>query len=453
MNLKLHLVSRIAAVALMCLFATVVYVLHRSEQQSRTIALNTLDSLAKQLEFQLLRNNAGYQPTSPFPDFDLWKQTSNTPGVCIRYESSDKDRARGLCKGVDVPTHSWPFGFEKAYRLLLNPDFEWRRRIAFNGHVYGMLTVSTSAEMAIAHAWDNVGNLLGLSVITILTVCLLVYLVVSRALRPAPVIVAGLRRMEQGELSYRLPDFELIEWQQTASAINQLAENQRLLLNERQKLLVMLMNVQEEERRYLARELHDELGQCLTAINAVVTSIGQTAEQHCPALMAEVRQISRFTDVMQKSVRGLLTRLRPMELESLGLAASLRSLVSRWNRLDSGKTRYQLNISGDCTQLPEPLSITLFRIIQEGINNIAKHAAATQADISLAITADDVRVIIKDNGTADVLPFADGPGIGLLGLRERVIAMNGTYTLAIAKPHGLIIDIRLQISWPEGAAL
>ncbi len=452
MNLKLHLVSRIAAVALICLFAAIVYVLYKSEQQSRTVAQNTIDSLAKQLEFQLLRNNAGYQPTSPFPDFDLWKQTSNTPGVCIRYESSDKERGRSLCNGVDLPAQSWPFGFEKLYRLLLNPDFEWGRQIAFNGRVYGMLTVSTSAEMAIAHAWDNVGNLLGLSVITILAVCLLVYLAISRALRPAQMIVAGLQRMEHGELFYRLPDFELIEWQQTASAINQLAENQRLLLNERQKLVVMLMNVQEEERRYLARELHDEFGQCLAAINAVAASIGQTAEQHCPALMTEAKQISRFTEVMQKSVRGLLNRLRPMELEGLGLAASLRSLVTRWNRLDAGKTRYQLNVSGDCARLTEPLSITLFRIIQEGISNIAKHAAATQAEISLVITADDVSVTIKDDGKADALPFADATGMGLLGMRERVMAMNGTYTLAIAKPHGLIIDIRLPMPLPAGTA-
>lgn len=446
MNLKLYLLSRITAAALLCLLATVAYVLHGSAEQSATLAQNTLAALGKQLEFQLFRVSAGEKPTSPFPDFDLWKQTGSEPGICASYLANDGETMRNYCKGIDLSTHYYPQHFAKLYRRLFGPNFDWQRPITYNGQIYGVLTVSVSVEMSIAHAWEDVRHLLALSTITIAAVCLLVYLAVSRALRPAQTIVQGLNRLSQGDLGYRLPKFELLEWRQTATAINQLADNQQQLLTERQKLVVMLMNLQEEERRYLARELHDELGQYLTAIHAVAAGIAQTARQNCPELITEAEQISRFTQTMQQSVRDLLTHLRPAELEELGLDASLRSLLARWNRLS--KTHYGLHIDGDCTKLPESLSINLFRIAQEGISNIAKHSSASQAVITLRVADAELTLTIQDDGSTIDLPFAT-TGIGLLGIRERISALNGCLDLSIARPHGLIIQVRLPLAQPE----
>ncbi|MDD1623655.1 MAG: sensor histidine kinase, partial [Methylococcaceae bacterium] len=302
--------------------------------------------------------------------------------------------------------------------------------------------------------WENIRSLLGLSVMTVLAVCLLVYLSISRALQPARIIIAGLESMEKGNLACRLPAFELIEWQRTATAINQLAASQQQLLAERHKLAVKLINLQEEERRYLARELHDEFGQCLAAINAVAASIAQTAEQQCPALVDEADHISRITRHMMASVRELLRRLRPAELDELGFAAGLNSLISGWNARNGGKIHYHLSITGDCALLPEPLTVTLFRITQECLTNIAKHSAAANAKVILEITTDAVTLTVKDDGIATELPFTEGQGIGLLGIRERVAALYGRLTLAIAQPHGLIIEVWLPIrSIPDSQTL
>ncbi|OAH95963.1 sensor histidine kinase [Methylomonas methanica] len=446
MNLKLYLLTRITAVALLCLFATLTYVLQRSAQQSATQAQNTLAALSKQLELQLFKLSAGEKPANPFPDFDLWKQTGSEPGICASYLANDGETMRNYCKGIDLSTHYYPKHFAELYRRTFEPNFNWQRPITYHGQVYGILTVSVSAELSIARAWDDVRDLLALSAATITAVCLLVYLAVSRALLPAQAIVAGLNRLSSGDLAFRLPNFDLLEWRQTATAINQLADNQQQLLVERQKLAVMLMNLQEEERRYLARELHDEFGQCLTAIHAVATSIAQTAQQNCPVLVIEAEQISRFTQAMQQSVRGLLTRLRPAELEELGLDASLRSLIASWNLL--GKTHYSLHIIGDCRTLTEPLAISLFRITQEAVSNIAKHASASQADITLAVDNTEALLTIQDDGSAIALPFATDHGIGLLGMRERIAALNGRFALHIAKPHGLIIQASLPLEQP-----
>jgi len=443
MNLQIHLLSRITLVALLCLLATTTYVLQHSNQQARQATQLTAESLAKQLELQLLRINGGFGMANLFPDFDLWKQTGSVPGMCARFVATDNS-VRSLCNGANLSVRNYPDSFEALYRRLLNPGLVLKRPIAFNGKIFGSLTVTPSAEIEIAKAWDNLCSLLGLSIITVLAVCLLVYLSISRALQPAKIIVSGLESLKKTH-AYRLPSFELIEWQCIATAINQLAASQQQLLAERQKLAVQLITVQEEERRYLARELHDEFGQCLAAINAVAASIAQTAEQQYPALVDDAKHISRITKHMLDNVRDLLKRLRPAELDELGLAASLNSLVSGWNAHSGGKCQYRLNIVDDCALLPEPLTITVFRLIQECLTNIAKHASATNANITLTITTDTVALTVTDNGCATILPFAGNSGIGLLGIRERVTALGGRLTIAIAVPHGLIVDIQLPI--------
>lgn len=446
MNLQLHLLSRIAVLALLCLLATASYALYQSHHQAEQSTRQIAESLAKQLESQLLLINAGIGLSNSFPDFEFWKQSGAQPGICITYTAADSPMSRSLCNGTKPLDADWPEGFENIYRRIFSPGWQALRSVILNGRVYGSLTVTPSAELEIADAWNKTRSLMELSSVTVSAVCLLVYLSISRALRPAGTIVAGLEDLESGHLDFRLPSFELDEWQRIASAINQLAASQQQLLEERQKLAVKLIDLQEQERRYLARELHDEFGQCLAAINAVAVSIKQTAAQQCPDLVDDADRIGRIAGHMLEGVRNLLGRLRPAEFDELGLAASLNSLVAGWNGRNAGKTRYHLSIVGDCASLPEAQAVALFRIAQECLTNIAKHAMASSVGISLTIDEEAAVLNIKDDGIARQLPFADVAGIGLLGIRERVNALHGQLRLAIAQPHGLIVEARLPLA-------
>lgn len=280
----------------------------------------------------------------------------------------------------------------------------------------------------------------------------------SRALHPAQVIVAGLEKMEKDELSFRLPTFELEEWQRTGKAINQLAASLEQLLSERKKLALKLMNIQEEERRYLARELHDEFGQCLAAINAVAASISQTAENECPELVPEGKKISGIVHHMMESLRGLLLRLRPSDIDELSLTASLKSLVAGWNASSGGKTHYNLAVHGDLDRLPEPIPVTIFRIVQECLTNVSKHSFANNAKVTLRTVSENssittIELIIEDDGKATNLPFEDSPGIGLLGIRERVTALGGRLTLKTGNPCGLAVHVRLPVQSLSGTQI
>jgi two-component system, NarL family, sensor histidine kinase UhpB len=338
MNLKFHLLSRIVLIGLICLVATATWVLHQADRASRDQAQATADSIGRQLEMQLLRINAGFDLAARFPDQGLWQQINTISGTCVRFMPASGDQARSVCSGGKAPARSRPEWFENFYRWAFAPGAETKRPIVFHGRVYGTVVVTPGADMDIAEAWQQLRGLMGLSASTVLALCLLVYGTVSRALRPAQIIIAGLESMRNGDLSARLPAFELTEWQRTGQAINQLASRQQQLLAERRELSLKLMTVQEEERRYLARELHDEFGQCLAAINAVAASITQTAEQDCPALVPEGENIARITGHMMALLRGMLLRLRPMAVDELGLSAALNSLVAGWNARSGGKT-------------------------------------------------------------------------------------------------------------------
>ena len=449
MNLKLHLLTRIALVAVLCLLVIAGFLLHKSHRQAEQNSLQLADAVGKQLESQLLLRIAGIGRATAFPDFEFWKQSVHHQGVCLTYSAKEDETPRSICTGVALVDAAWPSWFENFYHRTFKPGAPVVRLMTVQGRNYGSLTVTPSAELEIAEAWQQTSSLMALSAVTVSAVCLLVYLAISRALKPAQTIVDGLAKLESGQLAHRLPSFELDEWQKITAAINQLASSQQLLLNERQTLLVKLIDLQEQERRSLARELHDEFGQCLAAINAVATSIKQTAQTLAPDLVNDADHIGRITLHMLADVRSMLARLRPAEFDEMGLAASLDALIAGWNSNSGGKTVYRLKLAGDCGRLSECQALSLFRVTQECLTNIAKHAAASQVSVTLLIDSDTVLLTVADDGIAASLPFAPSAGIGLLGIRERVTAMNGQLSLAIAKPHGLIVEVSLPIVSPS----
>ena len=438
MNLQLLLLTRIALVAVFSLLVMGSFLLYQSDFQAKQNSQLMADSVSKQLQSQLLLHIAGIGRMNAFPDFEFWKQSGNQPGICLTYVPTVEALSHSICSGMKLVDANWPDVFEIVYRCFFKPGTSVLHPIRVQGKNIGSLTVSPSAELEIAEAWNKTSSLMALSGVTVLAVCILAYLTISHALKPAQTIVSGLKELEAGQLAYRLPTFKLNEWQNISFAINQLAASQ-------QQLLIKLIDLQEQERRLLARELHDEFGQCLAAINAVATSIKQTAETQSLDLIEDTERISRITMHMLDGLRSMLGRLRPTEFDELGLAVSLNSLVIGWNSRNRGKTHYRLNVFGNCSCLSESQALTLFRIVQECLTNTTKHAVAANVNVTLRIDHDTVSLTVADDGIATTLPFVASNGMGLLGIRERVVTLNGALNLAIAEPHGLIVDVSLPI--------
>ena len=151
-----------------------------------------------------------------------------------------------------------------------------------SGKPYGSVVVTTERAAVFAAIWKEVSGLLGLTALVIGAICILQYRAISRALRPTKDILAGLDRLARGDLSCRLPHFRLIELQRISEAFNTLAASLERTTREKMQLAAKLVDHQEQERLDLARDLHDELAQNLSAMSAVAASIKATAETRVP---------------------------------------------------------------------------------------------------------------------------------------------------------------------------
>ena len=445
MNLKKQLFFRILFVAVMCLASSAFYVLYQTDQQAISEANFTANRIEKQINNQLLQMFTRHDLSRTFPNTELWPDINSISGSCIQFLSRSENRRRNLCHKIIEAERTWPVWFGDVYQQLFSPDFEVQKNISFNIMTYGSILITLNKRIETARAWNNLRAIIGVLFASIFTVCILVYFTINQLLKPAQIIITGLEKMRDGQLDTRLPQFNIKEWQQTSDAINQLASSQEQTIADNKQLALKLMNIQEEDHRYIARELHDEFGQCLAGINAVTASINQTASTQCPELVPEIKTISPITSHMMDVLRSMLTRLRPVEIDDLGLSQSLSNLIGNWNHRTNGKTHHQLTLSGKIDKLPEPFPVNIYRIVQECLTNIAKHAEASRADVIITYLPEQLHLEISDNGIAELAKFDKSLGVGLLGIRERVMALGGKLTLSHRQAGGLIITILIPV--------
>ncbi len=219
-------------------------------------------------------------------------------------------------------------------------------------------------------------------------------------------------------------------------------------LEDNRRLSQRSMQVQEEERRNLARELHDELGQSLNAIKVDAVTIRDRSE-NAVEVRRSAKAIIEVSGQVYDVVRSLMQRLRPVALDELGLRSAVEYGVQQWQRRHPA-VRCSFAAEGELDDLSEQMNITLYRLAQECLTNVAKHAQATRVAISLARVAGDeqkgeeVRFSFEDNGCG----FDAGlrrQGLGLVGLRERVEALSGQFDLQSAPGQGARIRASIPV--------
>jgi signal transduction histidine kinase len=228
-----------------------------------------------------------------------------------------------------------------------------------------------------------------------------------------------------------------------------LEEEQRTqqLLSENRLLIHKSLEVQEEERKHLAREFHDELGQCLTAIQADAESIKDTAPKNNQRIITSADAILEVSAHIYDVVHSIMRRLRPAVLDNLGLKEALKEEVDCWCKRNPNMACYY-DVSGDLYSLQEHTRITIFRIVQECLTNIAKHACASRLDITLTCDTDCLHITISDDGRGMNRQQYDdnhNPGLGLIGMRERVQALNGQFSYETSPGNGFRISIHIPV--------
>jgi two-component system, NarL family, sensor histidine kinase UhpB len=220
-------------------------------------------------------------------------------------------------------------------------------------------------------------------------------------------------------------------------------------LAENQRLAQQYLDKQEYERKALARDLHDELGQTINAIKLDAVAVREVIPPVEDAARAAAGAMIENIDRVYAVVAGLIRQLRPVALDELGVAAALEHCVSEWRqRLPS--TRIHLSIECELSGLDGVRALALFRLVQESLTNVARHAQARRVDVRIAArraegTAECIEATIADDGRGADLD-APGRGLGLIGMRERTAAFGGSLSLSSSPGAGFKVCATLPIT-------
>jgi signal transduction histidine kinase len=217
-----------------------------------------------------------------------------------------------------------------------------------------------------------------------------------------------------------------------------------------ERLSARLVHVQEQERRTLARELHDEVGQALTAVKMDIgIALRADVDARVRSALEEARDISETT---LRSVRDMSQLLHPSVLDDFGLPATLTTYLRNFSQRTS--IRAQLAETMDARLAPE-IEVCVYRIVQEALSNVAQHSGATACTVTLNSGGALVRLIVEDNGRgvgAIANRLAAVRGLGLIGMRERAQALGGSFTIGDREGAGTVLVVTLPLGAPAEAS-
>ena len=314
---------------------------------------------------------------------------------------------------------------------------------------YGTLIISSSAEGSIREAWSGFLQLMTMGVGFFVLLNLLVYGLLSHALRPVRHILNGINSIEQGDLTTRLERFSVPEFDKIGLSLNQMAvslDAERQLEQNRQLTQLIQQHI-EDERRSLARELHDELGQYVTAIITFAVAIVNKTKENAPDVAASAQTIVAAANHIYDGMHNIIRQLRPSAMDNMGLVETLRDMVSGY-QAQHHELNIQLHLAGQFQPLGENVNINIYRIVQEAVNNAIKHAHAQCINVHMLVDTEGLRLMICDDGVGMEIDTVDQTQhFGLLGIRERVQALHGQFKV-VSQPdagRGTTLEIRLPI--------
>jgi len=304
------------------------------------------------------------------------------------------------------------------------------------------VVIRSNAAAEISEAWQDSKDFLVVLSLLLLGINGILYVTIGLWLAPVQLIVESLSSAEQGDFTGQLPLTGLPELRTITDKVNKLkavllgskADNERLAL--------MSLQIQENERRNLANELHDEMGQSLSAIKAIAWSLQQQSQHQVATFGLGAEKILTIATSMSGQVRLMLGRLRPALLDELGLVAAVRQMVREWNDNHSG-CRCELTVAPAFSEVPTEQQLHVYRILQEALTNIATHANAKRVEAVMQ-AGESFQIIITDDGKG-FDPQLQKQGRGISGMIDRCQALGGQLSL-FSRPG---LGVRLTMVFPR----
>jgi len=448
-----YLVLRLVAVAVVCLLGALGWSLfdaHRSVEANAAASADRVQRQLQALYWQKLlwRNGMSRETLVPQPDWEtLATLDIISPGICVTF-APPRGEPRRLCSQVEALGTVAPAWFARVDGWLFGPHRPIVSPLTVHDFNAGTVTTTVEPSAALRLSWRQVLIAAWVAMAMAVGVSVLAAVMIRHALQPFRAIIGKLRELERGDRDWRLPAFQTAEFNHIARAVNELAETLTRMDAARTTLTTKLFQVQEDERRALARDLHDEFGQCLTATLALASIIESNAFEW-QEMAQDARTITRLQQRMLNTLRNSLARLKTQHIEEIGLEASLRLLLADYNIQSGAHAVFRLNASGRLGAIPGHVAVNIYRIAQECLTNAMRHGSPTEVRLSLEHTegpTETIALSVEDNGGGDPGALQHCPGNGVLGIRERIAALGGNLLIGRA-PAG----VRIAAIIPVGA--
>jgi signal transduction histidine kinase len=455
MRLMLQLIARLLVVVLLCLGAATIWATfdaYRSVDRATAASVQRVSQALEGLYWQqlLLRGSRTREQLLPVPE---WRTIETmkliSPGVCIQLlpRTEFEKPLCGQNKGIGKPAPAW---FAMTVRTVLGDHAAVASSISSRTTTAGTVTAIADPDAAIWLAWGHISDNIDVALLMAIAIGLLASLAIAHTLAPARTIVSALQSMARGQYRTPLPAFSSMELAMIARAVSDLGERLAQATEQQAALTQRLLEIRDDERRALARELHDEFGQNLTAILAFANTIetASTADAGKSGIAQDAKMISQATLRIMSCVRDALKRLRSPADEELGLETSLVNLVESWRSQDPARPTVQLDLQGDLADVRGPVAATAYRVAQECLTNALRHSGAREISLRIERRSGEeeaLLICVEDDGGGDAARVAKSAGFGLTGMRERLAALGGTLSIAGAR-RGLSVAATIPIA-------
>lgn len=440
MRLLTRIILAVFLIAALSLGGAAGWVILKTAQLTKAEAKASADRVVREaqaLAWKELtwRGSEGRYAKYAFPD---WRSSETlrviAPGHCVALTWAGEATLQ-TCSGSAGIGMAAPAWFELFYESFVGRPPSISRTIILNRKPAGEVVATPDRQATTARAWQLFSIVLAVAGCVVASISILSAAVIGYALYPTIIIVGALKRLESGDYSCSIPDFRAADLGLIARAVNDLKHRLLRTTAERAELTKRLFVAQEEERISLARDLHDEFGQCLTATAALASTIAATARHDRPEIALDARDINGNVLRMLDSLKGCIARLRPPEMSELGLMGSLSTLVTRWNATSRERTVFRLDVEEDFTGLDDNLAVCIYRIVQECLTNASKHGSPTLIAISLkrlsetSLDGGQIELVVEDDGGGRPQDVDLSAGHGIMGMRERIRTLAGTLSI------------------------
>jgi two-component system sensor histidine kinase UhpB len=331
---------------------------------------------------------------------------------------------------------------------LMEPEaVAFRRLITKGSKSFGYLVVEADPSDEVTEVWQDVQVLFQLGLFFLTLILILVYMALRQGLRPLNELDDALGSLEKGDFSARVDTSAVKELNPIQVRFNHMAGVLEKTMAENHALAGNMLRVQETERRDLARELHDEVGPCLFGIRVDLAEIERVAEENqLPLINTKVESVKTITTHIQSLVRKMLSRLRPMTLDDLGLKDALKDMLHNL-RDRQPEIDWEWHFVGDLDQVPDPITVTIYRLVQECTTNCVRHAQASHVMVEVRLEREGVKVAVTDDGKGLSKDLVRG--FGLIGMRERVSALGGRIAFDTEEGKGLQVRALIPLKSKE----